>query len=194
MSELSRITYNAQRSSLELRVFTSPVLIIAGNPNRTFSPTTSTLIFGARDAVLVDALLIREDVDALGDMIASTGRTLTTIFITHGHRDHFLGSDRLIARFPGARVPTQEAPTPLMDTTFLRTAATQRVTAGAADFGSAENRCSSFDGIFIETRAQISVNTGLKPFLLPLYIAPVRRTQCDRDCAFCAGGFRAVGS
>jgi glyoxylase-like metal-dependent hydrolase (beta-lactamase superfamily II) len=106
MSELSRITNNAQRSSLELRVFTSPVRVIAGDPNRTFSPTTSTLIFGARDAVLVDALLIREDVDALGDMIASTGRTLTTIFITHGHGDHFFGSDRLIARFPGARAVT----------------------------------------------------------------------------------------
>jgi len=64
------------------------------------------LIFGAGDAVLVDALLIREDVDALGDMIASTGRTLTTIFITHGHGDHFFGSDRLIARFPGARAVT----------------------------------------------------------------------------------------
>jgi glyoxylase-like metal-dependent hydrolase (beta-lactamase superfamily II) len=78
----------------------------AGYPNRTFSPTTSTLIFGANDPVLVDALLIQEDVDALGDMIASTGRTLTTIFITHGHGDHFFGSDRLIARFPGARAVT----------------------------------------------------------------------------------------
>jgi len=73
MSELSRITYNAQRSSLELRVFTSPVLVIAGNPNRTFSPTTSTLIFsGLATRFRVDALPIREDVDALGDMIVST--------------------------------------------------------------------------------------------------------------------------
>jgi glyoxylase-like metal-dependent hydrolase (beta-lactamase superfamily II) len=49
--------------------------------------------------------MIMEDVDALGDMIG-TGRTLTTIFITHGHVDHFFGSDRLIARFPGARAVT----------------------------------------------------------------------------------------
>ncbi len=48
----------------------------------------------------------REDVDALGDMIASTGRKLTTIFITHGHGSHFFGSDCLIARFPGARAVT----------------------------------------------------------------------------------------
>jgi glyoxylase-like metal-dependent hydrolase (beta-lactamase superfamily II) len=106
MSELARITKNTQRSSLQLRVFASPTRIIAGDPNRTFSPTTSTLIFGANDAVLVDTLIVEEDVDALGDMIASTGKTLTTIFITHGHGDHFFGSDRLIARFPGARAVT----------------------------------------------------------------------------------------
>jgi len=69
MSELSHITNNAQRSSLELRVLTSLTHVIAGDPNRTFSPTTSTLIFPATEAVLVDALLIKEDVDALGDMI-----------------------------------------------------------------------------------------------------------------------------
>jgi len=73
------------------RVFTSPTRLIAGDPGRTFSPT-STLIFGATDAVLVDALMLTEDVDALGDMIASTGKRLTTIFITHGHRDHFFGA------------------------------------------------------------------------------------------------------
>ena len=48
---------------------------------------------------------------------------------------------------------TQKAPTPLTVTTFLRTAAPRQVLAGAAEFGSAENRCSSFDGIFIETKS-----------------------------------------
>ena len=100
------VTNETWRPSLELRVFTGPTRVIAGDPNRTFSPTTATLIFGATDAVLVDALMILEDVDALGDMIASTGKRLTTIFITHGHGDHFFGSDRLIARFPGARAVT----------------------------------------------------------------------------------------
>ncbi len=52
-----------------------------------------------------------------------------------------------------ARVPAQEAPTPLMDATFLRTAATRQVTAGAAEFGSATIRCSPFDGIFVETKS-----------------------------------------
>jgi len=41
---------------------------------------------------------------------------------------------------------------PLMDTTYLRTAATRQVTAGAAEFGSATIRCSPFYGIFVETK------------------------------------------
>jgi glyoxylase-like metal-dependent hydrolase (beta-lactamase superfamily II) len=105
VSESGPVTNNIERRSLELRVFTSPDRII-GDPNRTFSPTTSTLIFGDTDAVLVDAQMITEDVDALGDMIASTGKRLTTIFITHGHGDHFFGSEHLMARFPGARTVT----------------------------------------------------------------------------------------
>jgi hypothetical protein len=36
----------------------------------TFSPTTSTLIIGRTDAVLVDAQHIREDVQSLCDLIA----------------------------------------------------------------------------------------------------------------------------
>jgi len=99
-------------------VFVSPTHAIGGDPKRTFSPTTATLIFGATDAVLVDALIVMEDVDALGDMIASTGKRLTTIFITHGHGDHFFGSERLIARFPGARVVTTRGIVDYIDAHF----------------------------------------------------------------------------
>jgi hypothetical protein len=51
----------------------------------TFSPTSSTLIMGETDAVLVDAQHIRSDVQALSDIIAQTGKRLTTIYVTHGH-------------------------------------------------------------------------------------------------------------
>jgi glyoxylase-like metal-dependent hydrolase (beta-lactamase superfamily II) len=46
---------------------------------------------------------IKSDVSALGDMIEQTGIRLTTIYITHGHLDHFLGIGQLIRRFPEAR-------------------------------------------------------------------------------------------
>jgi len=69
----------------------------------TFSPTTSTLITGPTEAVLVDAQFLNDDVAALGDLIVSTGKKLTTIYITHGHADHYLGLGPLLKRFPEAR-------------------------------------------------------------------------------------------
>ena len=91
-------------SELALHVYTSPTRAIRGPGERTFSPVTSTLICGEHDAVLVDSGFMKEDVDALGDMIAGTGRRLVTIFVTHGHSDHYFGSGRLAERFPGVRV------------------------------------------------------------------------------------------
>lgn len=89
---------------LRLQVFTSPTRAIRGPGERTFSPVTSTLVCGETQAVLVDSQYATEDVDALGDMIATSGKTLTTIFITHGHSDHYFGSARLAERFPGVKV------------------------------------------------------------------------------------------
>ncbi len=97
------------RSSLHLQVFTSSCRKIGGSEERTFSPVTSTLIYGETEAVLVDAQFIREDIDALGDMIEALGRRLTTIYITHGHADHYFGIDRLIERFPDARAVATKA-------------------------------------------------------------------------------------
>ena len=68
-----------------------------------WDPTTSTLIFGARDAVLVDALMTVPEATALADWIGLHERRLTTIYITHGHSDHYLGLPVLLDRFPDAR-------------------------------------------------------------------------------------------
>jgi hypothetical protein len=43
-----------------------------------------------------------------------------------------------------------------MDTTFLRTAATRQVSAGAAEFGSAAIRCSPFGESFVGTKSLAS--------------------------------------
>jgi glyoxylase-like metal-dependent hydrolase (beta-lactamase superfamily II) len=66
-------------------------------------PTSSTLIFGERDAVLVDALITVPQATALGDWVAARGKNLTTIYATHGHGDHFLGASTILQRFPHAR-------------------------------------------------------------------------------------------
>jgi glyoxylase-like metal-dependent hydrolase (beta-lactamase superfamily II) len=75
-----------------------------GEARRMWSPTASTLIFGERDAVLVDPLMTIEESRALTDWVAATGKTVTSIFVTHAHGDHFFGAASVLERFPDARV------------------------------------------------------------------------------------------
>jgi glyoxylase-like metal-dependent hydrolase (beta-lactamase superfamily II) len=68
----------------------------------TWSPSSANLIYGDRDAILVDTLITYDQVDALADWIETKRRRLSRIYITHGHGDHWLGLARLTQRFPGA--------------------------------------------------------------------------------------------
>jgi glyoxylase-like metal-dependent hydrolase (beta-lactamase superfamily II) len=74
-----------------------------GIKQRIFSPVSATLIFGERDAVLVDALLTVDHAVSLVNRIAASGKNLTTIYATHGHGDHFFGVGTVLERFPDAR-------------------------------------------------------------------------------------------
>ena len=74
-----------------------------GKDQWTWVPTSATLIFGQRDAVLVDAFLTVEQATKLVEWVAASGKNLTTIYATHGHADHFFGIGALLSRFPKAR-------------------------------------------------------------------------------------------
>jgi glyoxylase-like metal-dependent hydrolase (beta-lactamase superfamily II) len=65
------------------------------------SPVSSTLIYGEHEAVLVDPPFTYEQVSRIGDWIESFGKNLTAVYATHGHGDHWFGTDALLQRFPG---------------------------------------------------------------------------------------------
>ena len=68
-----------------------------------FQAMTSTLIYAKRDAVLVDAFMTIKQADALADWVRASGKNLTTIYITHGHGDHWFGIGTILEHFPNAR-------------------------------------------------------------------------------------------
>lgn len=68
----------------------------------TWPYSTATLISGEEDAVLVDAVPTLKDSERLVDWIKASGKRLRTIYITHGHFDHYIGASIVLEHFPEA--------------------------------------------------------------------------------------------
>jgi glyoxylase-like metal-dependent hydrolase (beta-lactamase superfamily II) len=104
------LTDTAENPVLKWEVFVTPGIPVvtpdrpAGVRETYFQAMASTLIYGARDALLVDAFMTTEQSTALADWVASKNKNLTTIYITHGHGDHWFGVGAILDRFPNARV------------------------------------------------------------------------------------------
>jgi glyoxylase-like metal-dependent hydrolase (beta-lactamase superfamily II) len=99
----------ASPTGLGVNVFTAPGKAVVGERPKPFGPPlgwdpiTSTLIYGEYDAVLVDPLTTIFEANALAQWVALHHRNLTTIYITHGHFDHFFGLSVLLDHFPDAK-------------------------------------------------------------------------------------------
>jgi glyoxylase-like metal-dependent hydrolase (beta-lactamase superfamily II) len=97
------------KDSLNWEVFVTPGIPIVTRDKPPdvgvtyFQAMAATLTYGVRDAVLVDAFMTVTQANTLADWIGSRGRNLTTIYITHGHGDHWFGAGTLLRRFPNAR-------------------------------------------------------------------------------------------
>jgi glyoxylase-like metal-dependent hydrolase (beta-lactamase superfamily II) len=82
------------QSKLHLRVFTS-------GPGG-FS-VNSTLIYGEKDAILIDTQFVMSEAYRVAAMILESKKNLTTVYITHGHPDHYFGIAALKQAFPNAK-------------------------------------------------------------------------------------------
>jgi glyoxylase-like metal-dependent hydrolase (beta-lactamase superfamily II) len=74
-----------------------------GKEDLAWVTNTVTLVYGERDAVLVDTFLSEQQSKELVDWVVASGKDLTTIYVTHAHGDHFFGLKLLLDRFPRAR-------------------------------------------------------------------------------------------
>ncbi|KNG86959.1 hypothetical protein ANOM_004190 [Aspergillus nomiae NRRL 13137] len=76
-----------------------------------WQPTVVTLISGQSEAVLVDTLFTSDQGVALADWIDESlgGKRLATIYITHGHGDHWFNLYYLTQRFPGVEVVSTQS-------------------------------------------------------------------------------------
>src|SRR5438552_17677267 len=66
-------------------------------------PNSATLIYGERDAVLVDTFLTAEASQALADWVSASGQNLTPNYSTHRQRDHCFAIGLLKQRIPQPR-------------------------------------------------------------------------------------------
>ena len=86
----------AQAAPLSLEVY---------NPGeKAIFPVSSTILTGEREAILIDAQFQRNDAEALVAKIKASGKTLSTIYISHSDPDYYFGLDVVQAAFPAAKI------------------------------------------------------------------------------------------
>lgn len=65
---------------------------------------TSTLIAGDKEAVLIDAQFTLADAHRLVGQILDSKKTLTSVYVTHGHPDHYFGLEVIKQAFPKVKI------------------------------------------------------------------------------------------
>jgi glyoxylase-like metal-dependent hydrolase (beta-lactamase superfamily II) len=108
MQEAATASSDSMTPSLRYKVFTvtRPGLnrdVPPGKESLAWVANSATLIYGKQDAVLVNTFLTVEQCNGLADAIVASTKTLTAIYITHAHGDHFFGIRILQDRFPNVK-------------------------------------------------------------------------------------------
>jgi glyoxylase-like metal-dependent hydrolase (beta-lactamase superfamily II) len=96
--------------SLQASVYVvNPIPVLTTTPHTShnvWQPISTTLIYGQKEAILVDtAWSVAQSEDLVDWLYANLeGRNLTTIYVTHGHGDHFFGGHTLKKHFPHVKM------------------------------------------------------------------------------------------
>ena len=82
------------QTRLKLEVYTSPASGFSVN---------STLVYGEKDAILIDTQFLLSEAHHLVAKILETGMQLKTVYVTHPHPDHYFGIAVIRQAFPDAK-------------------------------------------------------------------------------------------
>lgn len=105
MSVMTRLLGTATLLIASAQALAQPLTLNTYNPlDAAVFPVSSTLISGNKDAILVDAQFSTKEANELIALVKSSGKNLTTIFISAGDPDFYFGLEALTQAFPNAEV------------------------------------------------------------------------------------------
>lgn len=86
-------------------LFAGNLKIKVYNPgSKAIFPITSTIIYGDKDAVIIDAQFQKQYAEQLVKEIKATGKNLRTVFISHSDPDFYFGLDVIKKAFPNVKI------------------------------------------------------------------------------------------
>ena len=83
----------------------APLQLEVYNPgDKAIFPVSSEIVYGDKEAILIDAQFQRNDAEALVAKIQASGKKLTTVYISQADPDFYFGLDVIRAAFPDAAI------------------------------------------------------------------------------------------
>jgi len=108
------ITLQAAQAATEIAPETAPVTqpvltLKVYNADANSFNVNSTLVMGAKDAILIDGGFTRADALRIAANVLDSGKQLTTIYVSQADPDYYFGVETLKVFFPKADVVTTSA-------------------------------------------------------------------------------------
>jgi glyoxylase-like metal-dependent hydrolase (beta-lactamase superfamily II) len=76
--------------------------VLTGSPEGFL--VTSALVSGEKSAVLIDSQFTLADAKKVAEAVKASNKTLTTVYVTHWHPDHYFGFPAIKEAFPDAKL------------------------------------------------------------------------------------------